>query len=248
VTGVSRLSDYWDRRAKERSVLYNELYRNVEAVHQLNGFFRHANGQFHSINFVRGGMDFTRREKDILKMLIPLFRAHYRRLSRIEHLRAELQAQRIGRQIIPIAWYRLDHADNIRDASPASFEQLRRWYPNHDIHYRLPEQLLSRVRFMRETGSTLTTADFGKELLAGLRRSPGFELLTLGMARDEPAEILCAISSREREVLERVRSGASNTASGLQLGISPRTVEKHLESIYRKTGVENRYAAIRLFR
>ncbi len=36
----------------------------------------------------------------------------------------------------------------------------------------------------------------------------------------------------------------SSTVFGTILGISPRTVQKHLERIYGRLGVENRHAAI----
>ncbi|MEA2177629.1 MAG: hypothetical protein QOG77_926 [Solirubrobacteraceae bacterium] len=52
------------------------------------------------------------------------------------------------------------------------------------------------------------------------------------------------LTRREREVLELVVSGASNGEVGLALRISPRTVEKHLEHVYRKLGVAGRYAAM----
>jgi DNA-binding CsgD family transcriptional regulator len=52
------------------------------------------------------------------------------------------------------------------------------------------------------------------------------------------------LTEREGQILRLVARGSSNDAVGLALGISTRTVEKHLEHVYRKLGVTGRYAAM----
>jgi DNA-binding CsgD family transcriptional regulator len=55
-----------------------------------------------------------------------------------------------------------------------------------------------------------------------------------------PAEL----TAREAEVLRLVVRGATNAETALVLHISTRTVEKHLEHVYRKLRVAGRYAAM----
>src|SRR5256714_1353098 len=52
------------------------------------------------------------------------------------------------------------------------------------------------------------------------------------------------LTGREAEVLEAVRRGARNKAIAHELGITVRTVKKHLERVYEKLGVESRTAAL----
>lgn len=52
-----------------------------------------------------------------------------------------------------------------------------------------------------------------------------------------------ALTSREREVLDIVATGATNAAVAEALVVSPRTVKKHLDNIYAKLGVGSRAAA-----
>jgi len=52
-----------------------------------------------------------------------------------------------------------------------------------------------------------------------------------------------ALTKREAEVVFWVAHGKSNMDIGAILSISPRTVQKHLQHIYEKLGVENRTAA-----
>lgn len=51
------------------------------------------------------------------------------------------------------------------------------------------------------------------------------------------------LTRREAEVLHLVAEGKRNAEIGAVLGLSPRTVEKHLEHIYHKLGVQTRTAA-----
>jgi DNA-binding CsgD family transcriptional regulator len=59
----------------------------------------------------------------------------------------------------------------------------------------------------------------------------------------EPADV--ALTERERSVLRHVALGLSAHQVALQLGISPRTVQKHLEHAYRKLGCSDRLLASR---
>jgi DNA-binding NarL/FixJ family response regulator len=51
------------------------------------------------------------------------------------------------------------------------------------------------------------------------------------------------LTEREVEVLRLVVAGKTNQEIGFALGISPRTVEKHVDSLYGKMGVSSRVEA-----
>ena len=53
------------------------------------------------------------------------------------------------------------------------------------------------------------------------------------------------LSAREAEVLKLVAKGLTNARIASELFVSPRTVDRHLNSIYRKVGVSSRAAATR---
>lgn len=55
------------------------------------------------------------------------------------------------------------------------------------------------------------------------------------------------LTGREAQVLSLVADGSTNKEVGSALGISPRTVQKHLEHIYDKLGTHRRTAAARWF-
>ena len=89
---------------------------------------------------------------------------------------------------------------------------------------------------------TPTTVD----LLTRLR-----PLLTRRVARLAAIQAMLAhgttppqLTARQEQVLRLVAHGLTDAAIGHRLGCSPRTVDKHLEQIYRKLGVSCRAAAI----
>jgi DNA-binding CsgD family transcriptional regulator len=57
------------------------------------------------------------------------------------------------------------------------------------------------------------------------------------------ALIGAGLTAREAEVMTAVAHGASSSDAAARLGLSERTVEKHLERVYRKLGVTTRSAA-----
>ena len=56
----------------------------------------------------------------------------------------------------------------------------------------------------------------------------------------DPRNLLATVTSREREVLAYVASGADNLKIATHLQITERTVKAHVSSLYRKLGPENR--------
>lgn len=96
------------------------------------------------------------------------------------------------------------------------------------------EEVLARVASHLRTARILQTA----------RATSQTQPLTLN---DEPAyPTLSArfqLTEREVEVLRWVACGKTNRDIGDILGLSPRTVNKHLEHVYVKLGVETRTAA-----
>ncbi|HLB76594.1 MAG TPA: LuxR C-terminal-related transcriptional regulator [Candidatus Limnocylindria bacterium] len=53
------------------------------------------------------------------------------------------------------------------------------------------------------------------------------------------------LTAREQEVLKLVAAGLTNREAAGTLGVSGRTVDAHLRSIYAKLGVKSRSAATR---
>lgn len=96
-----------------------------------------------------------------------------------------------------------------------------------------------------EIGASTVTID-GVLRLSIIRESGGALLHIDEQRREwplEPLTVQLGLSRREAEVLMWVAFGKTNREIGAILRISPRTVNKHLDHVYEKLGVETRTAA-----
>lgn len=88
--------------------------------------------------------------------------------------------------------------------------------------------------FMEKPFAASVMADRVREAVLAYHRSADGPIPGLG---DFSGRHL--LTSREREVLGQVASGASNKEAGRRLGISPRTIEVHRARIMAKLGAKN---------
>lgn len=135
---------------------------------------------------------------------------------------------------------RLDHAVRERREPVTARHRLT-------LTMALPGRCLAGITF-RRTARGFTTAE--RELLEVLRAP-----LVAGLARAHaggsasplpvpPSVKQFGLTIREQQVLDLVAQGRTNLAIAHALGISPRTVGKHLEHSYRKLDVTSRAAAV----
>lgn len=104
-------------------------------------------------------------------------------------------------------------------------------YVTKPIH---PDEVLARVAAHLRTARILQSARAASQPLdISLSNEPAYEALSSRFA----------LTEREVEVLSWVACGKTNRDIGDILGLSPRTVNKHLEHVYVKLGVETRTAA-----
>jgi DNA-binding response OmpR family regulator/DNA-binding CsgD family transcriptional regulator len=103
----------------------------------------------------------------------------------------------------------------------------------------------------RDAPVLLATRGSARLLAAFHEQSGEQESLVVLREEDDAAEIEALVTAfrltlREAEVLYWVTQGKANKDIGDILGTSPRTVNKHLEHVFEKLGVENRTAAAKL--
>jgi DNA-binding CsgD family transcriptional regulator len=125
--------------------------------------------------------------------------------------------------------------------------------PSAGEEFALPEPMLQWLAQMQKGKAKSKTQsasfpDNGQLQLQYMGKLGPSEFL-LRLAKDSSADTPIEFSSelglttREGEVLSWLSKGKTNRDIAQILGLSPRTVDKHLEQIYAKLGVENRTAA-----
>ena len=113
----------------------------------------------------------------------------------------------------------------------------------------LPQPLRARMLALRHEVGATCTLELGGRLLECAMLSPiGPEELLFRLSEKRSADDTSALqglglTAREAEVLLWLSRGKANREIGQILDISPRTVNKHLEQVFIKMGVENRASA-----
>jgi DNA-binding NarL/FixJ family response regulator len=92
----------------------------------------------------------------------------------------------------------------------------------------------SEYRFFQQENSATSTST-----------TKGMEVEHSKLDNIERDNIVSQLTPRERQVLELLTHGLSNAEIGLQLHLSPRTVEKYVSSLLRKTDTSNRAELVR---
>jgi DNA-binding NarL/FixJ family response regulator len=194
-----------------------------------------------------GGVDYVTKPIVIEEMLARI-RVHLANARLTQSARAALDVS--GRYLLAV-----NSAGRLMWATPQAQKLLSDTLSgNTDDDFVLPEpmpQWLDQALKGKAGAKTATMAAFpGSEALRLQymgKLGPNEFLLRLAKdtSGDMPAEFSSelGLTTREGEVLSWLSKGKTNRDIAQILGLSPRTVDKHLEQIYSKLGVENRTAA-----
>ena len=255
-----RLSELEGHEAFTRSELHAKVYRFLGIEHQLLLLVASPDAHWRVLVLNRRERDFSGEERLALESLWPHIMLAERRLRRAAHLRegASLEgAADPGSAVIVVAG---------SGAVIVCSEQARLWLSEYfDAVFlargvTLPPALRDwvaerlerersgrRIRVVRRDPLIVARGDRSLVIELIVDHGKDQHLVTLEeVALNAPAATLegLGLTPREAEVLSWVAQGKTNREVGMILGSSGRTVQKHLEHIFEKIGVESRTAAI----
>jgi len=193
-----------------------------------------------------GGVDYVTKPIVVEEMLARI-RVHLANARMTQSARAALDVS--GRYLLAV-----NSAGALLWATPQAQRLLSDTLADAADNFALPDpmpQWLEQAQKGVTGKKTATVASFpGNEQLRLQymgKLGPNEFLLRLAKdtSGDMPAEFSSelGLTTREGEVLSWLSKGKTNRDIAQILGLSPRTVDKHLEQIYAKLGVENRTAA-----
>jgi DNA-binding CsgD family transcriptional regulator len=257
---TQRISDCMSGNTFRHSALHADYYRRIGINYVMALPLRIDSANVISVVFNRSLADFNDRERSILDIVRHPLAAIYRNLVVCEE--AGIGLKRVSRLAADAGWQMLHVTlgGRILDASPAALRLLIRFFPDFasGSQVSLPPVLLSWFARSRNWGlerpaihhgQHFTHTRLGSRLTVHFVPDPddaacGF-LLMRGERLDLRADHLAQLrlTGREREVLALVGAGKTNGEIAIVLAISARTVQKHLEHIFQKLGVETRTAA-----
>jgi DNA-binding CsgD family transcriptional regulator len=260
-TGVMRLSDFTTSRELHRTRLYSETFRPLGIEYLVSASTPIERGVQVVMVFTREGRDFDDNEMGLARALLPHFARAYRNAEAVtrQHLDFETGLGVLERHAQASVIVIRDRKVTV--ASPRAQSMLEKFFDDeprpHDRS--LPELL---ARWMRCSVAMFRTSGPGTHLIPPLIVARGAERLIVRLVADRaplsvaliledeasghdaaPLQAALGLSRREAEVLFWVASGKTSAEAATILALSRRTIDKHLESIFQKLGVETRTAA-----
>jgi DNA-binding CsgD family transcriptional regulator len=229
-----RLSDFMRSRDVHRLELYDEFLRPAGIEHQMSITFRLSRHEAIGLPLNRADRPFSDRERDVLDLLRPhIVRVHRRLRERAWARGAARALDEAGRAVVL-----LDRGGGIESATGSAQAWLREYFADR------PSMLDAWIE--QRTTAPLVAQRNGSRLV--VRFVPGEpDALVLEERHDGlPGERMgsLGLTPRECEVLRCVDRGLTGVQIGLELAVSTRTVQKHLEHVYAKLGVPTRTAAL----
>jgi DNA-binding CsgD family transcriptional regulator len=252
-----KISDFVSAAKFKRTSLYNEFYRPVNLEDVLCFTIPSFRPRVLGFAFHRDRSNFTERERLLLNLLQPHLAQAWRNsrvFTRIEH---ELQLLRLGLEKSGVAIVILSPTGQVRIMNDCARCWLREFCWNTGTARKgLPEVVRDWIcrqeTWVCEAGivnarGPLILEQERKRLVITIISTPSEKLLLL--QRQESVSNVsrvndCGLTARESDVLAWVAEGKTNQDIAAILGTSPRTVQKHLEHIFEKLGVDNRTAEV----
>jgi DNA-binding NarL/FixJ family response regulator len=191
-----------------------------------------------------GGVDYVTKPI-VIEELLARIRVHLANARLTQSARAALDVS--GRYLLAV-----NRQGKIMWATPQAQRLLTDSLgPGGEEELALPDLLRQWLETAEKKSGSKATASFPDhpELQLYYMGKAGSNEFLLRLAKDASANLPPEFSSelglttREGEVLSWLSKGKTNRDIAQILGLSPRTVDKHLEQIYAKLGVENRTAA-----
>jgi DNA-binding CsgD family transcriptional regulator len=253
-----KISDFISKAKFHNSALYQEVYRHIGAEDQFALSVHAADDTIVALAMNRSRRSFTEKERATLNLLQPHFAQVYRNAQVLSQLQTQLYAVRAQMDKLPVGLVVLDSKLRIKFATAQAHRQLRQYFNHRHTTRSLPEILrvwISKASQWQGQALPAAVNSFsldsarGKLTVRLVREQGSIESMLLLEETCQPLSVKTlsplGLTARETEVLLWVARGKSNPEIGIILDAAPRTIQKHLEHIFFKLGVESRTAAAR---
>jgi DNA-binding CsgD family transcriptional regulator len=240
-----RISDFLTRAEYHRLPLYREFYAKIEAEYQCALTLPSRPPVVIGLALTRARADFTDREVAGLGAARPHLIQAYRNAELAAAREATIAALEAGLEQVGTAVVVVDRHGRVDLATPAGRKLLGGALGGESPH-RLAREVTAALAARREAGTPATEplvvegpdGSLSLRVLGG--PEGGSEMLVIEpevSGLSIPALEGLGLTRRQAEALRWIALGRRGPAIAREMGISPRTVEKHLQGAYAKLGV-----------
>lgn len=262
------ISDFWNEREFQRRTDFYAFFQSVGLEDQMAIYFQIPTignaDQFHqgqdhlTLSISRDRRNFSERDRLILNLIRPHLEQAYQNIAAFTQVQKELiQLNQATEQVGLIALFMDGKVEWI---SQKAGELLHKYYPLSKLSNSLPDilqrwvnhqiSLLIQSNEIPSALHPLYLEQNGSRLMVRLNYHEALQRIYLLLEEIQPHTFslqyleMLGLTKREAEVLFWVTRDLSTHEISQMLGMSDRTVKKHLENIYEKFGVKSRLGAV----
>ena len=247
--------DHVSEREFGRTPLFNEFFRKIDLVHQLSVMVSDDQGAKITCSVNRRRKHFVEHDRLMLSLLAPHLANAIRTSIELRKLQEQQTRLEHALEVSSRGLVGISPEGRVTDATERGLYLLMKHFKwNAAANSILPDELRNWLRsagtakpevplsyspyFVRSEGCELRIDPIMD------RSAERVTLLLHERSSGAPLVQTCGLSRREAEVLNWIADGKTDEVIGMMLGISTRTVQKHVEHIFHKLAVETRTAAV----
>lgn len=229
--GLVAMSDLLPGRQWSEHPLYRDVYRPVGLKYQISCALTDDGRAMHSLSLNRGGADFTRKERTRLLWFRNAVRSA---LTRVDNVNATEQALMALEESI---------SGGRGEIIVITSDRQRVLYVSRQLksEFATERNLAAAVHRALMKAELPLSETIGSGPTARVLRA---HLTSAGIVAVVERATETILTTQERRVLAGMCTGCTTHALARGLGLSVRTVNKHIEHIYRKLGVHDRVSAV----
>jgi DNA-binding NarL/FixJ family response regulator len=263
--GAYQLSDFVSQKELHcLEVVYQQFLRPLDSEEEITIFLPNINlGSWRKITqtdatlfgfSLHRARRFTERDRLILNLLRPHLSQAYCNARQHQQLQQDLS--QLHQTLNHLGLVILNFEGQVQRVTPQAVAWLEAYFPKPTSMSQLPDHLWAWVK--HQVSYATLEANLSKPQLPLRIEQAGRQLVIRLVVEQEQYLLLLeeqtlslsqslgllGLSQRETEVLFWIMQGKDNKAIAAHLTVAKSTVGKHLESIYRKLGVQSRTEAI----
>jgi DNA-binding CsgD family transcriptional regulator len=245
---VHKISDFITQEDFHRTDLYQDVYRLMKVEYQIAATIRTEPKKIMAIALCREQSDYTERDRLVLEMLRPHLVVAFNNLLLTRSTEIKLDYAHLALDELSAATILVSARGQILYHTGDGLEWIDAKNPEL-----LPQKILDWLLRQNPENGELTILDLvtkgGKMHLRAVptaTRERVLLVITRVKETSDAANLFdkFGFSPREREVVSWVCRGKTSAEIATILGISSRTVDKHMEHILEKTGAESRISLV----
>lgn len=241
---VHKISDFLSPKDYHRLELYQDVYRHLGVEYQIAATIKLEPDRITAFALSRRQNDYTERDRAVLEMLRPHLVVAFNHLALAGECQNILESARLALNEFSSATIIVNPQGRILyhvgpglgwiGAANSGFlpAEVSDWIKRHPLNSSRRTLCLAAAAGVVHIRAVPTISR--ERILLVLHLKDG--------RATEPAANAFGLTPREKEVARWICEGKTNAEIAAILGISPRTVHKHVEHIFARVGVESRVA------